>query len=49
MQKIGQNDDKLWQHQGYGAKLLAEAEMIAKAAAINRNFKEKDGEANGRN
>lgn len=30
MQKIGQNDDKLWQHQGYGAKLLAEAEMIAK-------------------
>ena len=25
------------------------AEMIAKAAAINRNFKEKDGEANGRN
>lgn len=25
------------------------AEMIAKAAAINRNFKEKDGEANGGN
>ncbi len=25
------------------------AEMIAKAAAINRNFKKKDGEVNGRN
>lgn len=30
MQKIGKNDDNLWQHKGYGAQLLEEAERIAK-------------------
>lgn len=30
MQKIGKNDDNLWQHKGYGAQLLEEAEKIAK-------------------
>ena len=30
MPKIGKNDDNLWQHKGYGAQLLEEAERIAK-------------------
>ena len=30
MQKIGKNDDNLWQHKGYGAQLLEKAEKIAK-------------------
>ena len=30
MQKIGKNDDNLWQYKGYGAQLLEEAERIAK-------------------
>lgn len=30
MQKIGKNDNNLWQHKGYGAQLLEEAERIAK-------------------
>lgn len=30
MQKIGKNDNNLWQHKGYGAQLLEEAEKIAK-------------------
>ncbi len=30
MQKIGKNDNKLWQHQGYGAQLIQEAEKIAR-------------------
>lgn len=30
MQEIGKNDNQLWQHRGYGAELLKEAERIAK-------------------
>lgn len=30
MQNIGKNDDKLWQHQGYGTQLLKKAENIAR-------------------
>lgn len=30
MQKIGKSNEKLWQHKGYGAQLLEEAERIAK-------------------
>lgn len=29
MQKIGKSDNRLWQHQGYGAQLIKEAEKIA--------------------
>lgn len=30
MQKIGKNNEKLWQHKGYGKELLEEAQQIAK-------------------
>ena len=30
MQEIGKNDNHLWQHRGFGAQLLKEAENIAK-------------------
>lgn len=30
MQKIGKSSEKLWQHKGYGTRLLEEAERIAK-------------------
>ena len=30
MQKIGKNKENLWQHKGYGGRLLHEAERIAK-------------------
>lgn len=36
MQEIGKNDNQLWQHRGYGAQLLNEAEKIAKET-FNKN------------